>query len=163
MKCRHCSAELKHTFVDLGSSPPSNSYLSKEALKEAEQCYPLKVMVCDHCWLVQTEDFVKVDTMFASDYAYFSSYSTSWLDHAHRYVNMIIERFGYNEKSKVIEIASNDGYLLQYFQKKNIPVLGIEPSKNVAHAAREKGIETIIDFFSVNLFNFFELPSSIVM
>ena len=113
MKCRHCSAELKHTFVDLGSSPPSNAYLSKEALKEAEQCYPLKVMVCDHCWLVQTEDFVKADTMFASDYAYFSSYSTSWLDHAKDYVEKVSSKFYLNSNSIVVEIAANDGYLLQ--------------------------------------------------
>ena len=151
MKCRHCSAELKHTFVDLGSSPPSNAYLSKEALKEAEQCYPLKVMVCDHCWLVQTEDFVKVDTMFASDYAYFSSYSTSWLDHAKDYVEKVSSKFYLNSNSIVVEIAANDGYLLQYIKDKNIPCYGIEPTHSTAQAAREKGIEVVEDFFGVDV------------
>ena len=151
MKCRHCSAELKHTFVDLGSSPPSNSYLSKEALKEAEQCFPLKVMVCEHCWLVQTEDFVKVDTMFASDYSYFSSYSTSWLDHAKDYVEKVSSKFYLNSKSIVVEIAANDGYLLQYIKDKNIPCYGIEPTHNTAQAAREKGIEVVEEFFGVDV------------
>ena len=151
MKCRHCSSKLKHTFVDLGSSPPSNSYLSKEALKEAEQCYPLKVMVCNHCWLVQTEDFVKVDTMFASDYAYFSSYSTSWLEHAKDYVEKVSSNFYLNSNSMVVEIASNDGYLLQYIKDKNIPCYGIEPTHNTAQAARDKGIEVIEEFFGVDV------------
>ena len=151
MKCRHCSAELKHTFVDLGSSPPSNAYLSKEKLKEAEQCYPLKVMVCEHCWLVQTEDFVKVDTMFASDYAYFSSYSTSWLDHAKDYVEKVSSKFYLNSNSIVVEIAANDGYLLQYIKDKNIPCYGIEPTHSTAQAAREKGIEVVEDFFGVDV------------
>jgi SAM-dependent methyltransferase len=151
MKCRHCSAELKHTFVDLGSSPPSNSYLSKEALKEPEQYYPLKVMVCDYCWLVQTEDFVKVDAMFASDYAYFSSYSTSWLDHAKNYVEKIVSKFNLNSNNIVVEIASNDGYLLQYVRDKNIQCYGIEPTHGTAQVAREKGIEVVEDFFGVEL------------
>jgi SAM-dependent methyltransferase len=151
MKCRHCSSELKHTFVDLGSSPPSNAYLSKEALKEPEQWYPLKVMVCDHCLLVQTEDFVKVDTMFASDYAYFSSYSTSWLDHAKDYVEKVSSKFYLNSNSIVVEIAANDGYLLQYIKDKNIPCYGIEPTHSTAQAAREKGIEVVEDFFGVDV------------
>ena len=151
MMCRHCSAELKHTFVDLGSSPPSNAYLSKEALKEPEQWYPLKVMVCDHCLLVQTEDFVKVDTMFASDYAYFSSYSTSLLDHAKNYVEEVSSKFYLNSNSIVVEIASNDGYLLQYIKDKNIPCYGIEPTHSTAQAAREKGIEVVEDFFGVDV------------
>ena len=151
MMCRHCSAELKHTFVDLGSSPPSNAYLSKEALKESEQYYPLKVMVCEHCWLVQTEDFVKADTMFASDYAYFSSYSTSWLDHAKDYVEKVSSKFYLNSNSIVVEIASNDGYLLQYIKDKNIPCYGIEPTHSTAQAAREKGIEIVEDFFGVDV------------
>jgi SAM-dependent methyltransferase len=151
MKCRHCRAELKHSFVDLGSSPPSNSYLLKESLKEAEKCYPLKVMVCDYCWLVQTEDYVKEDTMFASDYAYFSSYSTSWLLHAKNYVEKVSSKFDINSKSMVVEIASNDGYLLQYVKDKNIPCYGIEPTHGTAQAAREKGIEVVEDFFGVDV------------
>ena len=151
MICRHCSAKLNHTFVDLGSSPPSNAYLSKEALKEAEQWYPLKVMVCDHCWLVQTEDFVKADAMFANDYAYFSSYSTSWLKHAKGYVEKVSSRFKLNSESMVVEIAANDGYLLQYVKDKNIPCYGIEPTNSTAQAAIEKGIEIIEDFFGVDV------------
>jgi len=151
MICRHCSAELNYTFVDLGSSPPSNAYLSKEALKEAEQWYPLRVMICDHCWLVQTEDFVKADTMFANDYAYFSSYSTSWLEHAKNYVEKVSSRFKLNGESVVVEIAANDGYLLQYVKDKNIPCYGIEPTNSTAKVAREKGIEIIEDFFGINV------------
>jgi SAM-dependent methyltransferase len=149
--CRHCSAKLNYTFVDLGSSPPSNAYLSKEALKEAEQWHPLRVMICDHCWLVQTEDFVKADTMFANDYAYFSSYSTSWLEHAKNYVEKVSSRFKLNGESVVVEIAANDGYLLQYVKDKNIPCYGIEPTNSTAKAAREKGIEIIEDFFGINV------------
>ena len=151
MKCRHCSAKLKHKFVDLGSSPPSNSYLPKEELNEPEKCYPLKVMVCDTCWLVQTEDFVEADTMFASDYAYFSSFSTSWLNHAKDYVNKMSSKFCLNSKSMVVEIASNDGYLLQYLKDSNIPCYGIEPTHNTAEAARDKGIEVVEEFFGVDL------------
>jgi ubiquinone/menaquinone biosynthesis C-methylase UbiE len=151
MICRHCNAELKHTFIDLGSSPPSNSYLSEEALKEPEEWYPLKVMVCEHCLLVQTEDFVKVDTMFANDYAYFSSYSTSLLDHAKNYVEEVSSKFSLNSNSTVVEIAANDGYLLQYIKDKNIPCYGIEPTHNTANAAREKGIEIVEEFFGVDV------------
>jgi SAM-dependent methyltransferase len=138
-------------FIDLVNSPPSNSYLTKEQLNEPEVFYPLKLFVCENCFLVQIDEIKKASEIFSHDYAYFSSYSTSWLEHAHRYVDMITERFGYDEQSQVMELASNDGYLLQYFQKQNISALGIEPSKNVAHAAQEKGIETIIDFFGVKL------------
>ena len=151
MRCRHCSTELTNTFIDLGSSPPSNSYVSKEALKEVEQCYPLRVMVCDHCWLVQTEDFVKVDEMFASDYAYFSSYSTSWLKHAKSYVEQVSSKFYLNSNSMVVEIAANDGYLLQFINDKNIPCYGIEPTHGTAQAAREKGIEIVEEFFGIDV------------
>jgi len=151
VNCRFCNNTLKHVFIDLVNSPPSNSYLTKEQLNEPEVFYPLKLFVCENCFLVQIDEIKKASEIFSHDYAYFSSYSTSWLEHAHRYVDMITERFGYDEQSQVMELASNDGYLLQYFQKQNIPVLGIEPSKNVAHAAQEKGIETIIDFFGVKL------------
>ena len=151
MRCRHCSTELTHTFIDLGSSPPSNAYIMKDALQEAERWYPLKVMTCDRCWLVQTEDFVKADEMFANDYAYFSSYSTSWLKHAKSYVEQVSSKFNLNSESTVVEIAANDGYLLQYVKDKNIPCYGIEPTHSTAQAAREKGIEIIEDFFGVEI------------
>ena len=121
MKCRHCNTELKHTFIDLGISPPSNAFLTKKALDKPEATYPLKVMVCDCCWLVQTEDFVRADEMFSMDYAYFSSFSTSWLNHAKSYVDSITSRLNLDENTMVVEIAANDGYLLQYVQNKGIP------------------------------------------
>ena len=148
MKCRHCNTELKHTFIDLGISPPSNAYLTKKALDKPEASYPLKVMVCDCCWLVQTEDFVRADEMFSMDYAYFSSFSTSWLNHAKSYVDSITSRLNLDENSTVVEIAANDGYLLQYVKNKGIPCYGIEPTHNTAKAARDKGIEIIEDFFN---------------
>lgn len=147
MNCRHCKTELNHVFIDLNSSPPSNSYLSETELNETEAWYPLKVMVCDNCWLVQTEDFVDVDEMFSDDYAYFSSFSASWLQHAEQYVEKVISRFSLNKNSNVVEIAANDGYLLQYVHNKKIPCYGIEPTKSTAVAARDKGIEIIEDFF----------------
>ena len=149
MKCRHCKTELNHVFIDLNSSPPSNSYLSEAELSETEAWYPLKVMVCDNCWLVQTEDFVDVDEMFSDDYAYFSSFSASWLQHAEQYVEKVISRFSLNKNSNVVEIAANDGYLLQYVHNKKIPCYGIEPTKSTAAAARDKGIEIIEDFFGI--------------
>ena len=149
MKCRHCSEELVNTFVDLGSSPPSNSYLNRSALKEPEKWYPLRVMVCEKCWLVQTYDFVGASKMFSKNYAYFSSFSTSWLEHAKAYVNKMTNMLQLNEKSMVVEVAANDGYLLQYVQQKNIPCLGIEPTHSTALAAREKGLEIIEEFFGV--------------
>ncbi|MDL1966995.1 MAG: class I SAM-dependent methyltransferase [Deltaproteobacteria bacterium] len=153
MKCRFCHHKLTHEFIDLVNAPPSNSFLTKKQLSEPEIFYPLKLMVCEECWLVQVDEYKKSEEIFNQNYAYFSSYSTSWLEHAKRYVEMIIGRFGFNEKSHVIEIASNDGYLLQYFQLKHIPVLGIEPATNVAMSAQEKGIETIEAFFGANLAN----------
>jgi 2-polyprenyl-3-methyl-5-hydroxy-6-metoxy-1,4-benzoquinol methylase len=151
MKCRHCKNELTTEFADLGFSPPSNSFLTKEQLNGSETFYPLKTMVCEKCFLVQIDEFAKHGDIFSADYAYFSSFSTSWLAHAKAYTEMMIERFGFNEKSLVIEIASNDGYLLQYFKEKGVPVLGIEPTANTAAAAKHKGIESIIDFFGVTL------------
>ena len=148
MKCRHCNTELKHTFIDLGSSPPSNAFLTKKALDKPETSYPLKVMVCDCCWLVQTEDFVRADEMFSMDYAYFSSFSTSWLNHAKSYVDSITSRLNLDENTTVVEIAANDGYLLQYVKNKGIPCYGIEPTHNTAKVARDKGIEIIEDFFN---------------
>jgi len=149
MKCRHCDAELANTFVDLGKSPPSNSYLSAAALNAPEKWYPLRVLVCEKCWLVQTEDFVGAGEMFSEDYAYFSSFSTSWLDHAKAYVDKMTNLLDLDDQSRVVEIAANDGYLLQYVQQKNIPCYGIEPTHSTAQAAREKGIEIIEDFFGV--------------
>lgn len=151
MKCRHCGTALTQSVIDLGSSPPSNSYLTKATLIEPEKWYPLKVMVCDHCWLVQTEDFVGAGEMFSEEYAYFSSFSTSWLAHAERYVNEMAERFHLDENSCVVEVAANDGYLLQYVRDRAIPCYGIEPTRSTAEAARQKGIEIIEDFFGVEL------------
>lgn len=151
MNCRFCNKLLTHEFVNLVNSPLSNSYLTKDQLNEPEVFYPLKLFVCEKCFLVQIDEYKKSNEIFNKNYAYFSSYSTSWLDHARHYVDMIIDRFGYNEQSQVMELASNDGYLLQYFKTNGIPVLGIEPAAIVAHAAREKRIKTIIDFFGVRL------------
>lgn len=151
MKCRHCDAELANTFIDLGSSPPSNSYLTEETIKKPEKWYPLRVLVCDQCWLVQTEDFVKVDEMFSEDYAYFSSCSTTWVEHARSYVDMVVRRFDLNSESNVVEIAANDGYLLQFIKEKGLSCYGIEPTKSTAAAARGKGIEIIGEFFGVAL------------
>ncbi|NOT52324.1 MAG: class I SAM-dependent methyltransferase [Chitinophagaceae bacterium] len=151
MLCRFCNTELQHVFIDLVNSPASNSFLAEEQLNEPEIFYPLKVYTCHNCFLVQVDEYKKSDAIFNSDYAYFSSYSSSWLAHAKKYTEKMVERFGYNENSQVIEIASNDGYLLQYFKEKNIPVMGIEPTENTARVAIEKGIKTIIEFFGVEL------------
>ena len=149
MNCRHCGTQLTETFIDLGSSPPSNAYLTEQTMKEPEKWYPLKVKVCDHCWLVQTEDFVGAGEMFSDEYAYFSSFSTSWLEHAKHYVEKMVSQFDLNKKSKVVEIAANDGYLLQYIKQKNIPCYGIEPTHSTAEAARGKGLEIIEAFFGI--------------
>ena len=151
MKCRHCHHETTHPFLDLGSSPPSNAYLTTATLNKPEKWFPLKVMVCDHCWLVQTEDFADANELFDADYAYFSSFSSSWLAHAQLYVKSMVERFKLDSHSRVIEVAENDGYLLQYVQARNIPCLGIEPTHSTAQAARGKGIEIIEEFFGVAL------------
>ncbi len=151
MKCRFCKSELSDVFIDLINAPASNSFLTKEELNEPEIFFPLKVYTCHTCFLVQIEEYKKSDAIFDNDYVYFSSYSTSWLAHARRYTEKIISRFNFNENSKVIEIASNDGYLLQYFHEKNIPVLGIEPTANTAEVAINKGIETVTEFFGVKL------------
>lgn len=150
MKCRHCQSKLSINFLDLGSSPPSNSYLSSKALSEIEIWYPLKVLVCEKCWLVQTEDFVREDAMFSADYAYYSSYSTSWLNHAKKYVQKMTEALPLNKDSLVVEVAANDGYLLQYVKEKGIGCYGIEPTLGTAQAAKEKGIEIIEEFFGVD-------------
>ncbi len=153
MNCRFCKTELKNEFINLGNSPASNSFLKEEELNEPEVFYPLKVYTCSNCFLVQVDEYKKSDAIFNSDYVYFSSYSKSWLKHAKDYTEMMIERFEMNEQSQVIEIASNDGYLLQYFKEKDIPVLGVEPTANTAKVAIDKGIETVIEFFSVAFAN----------
>jgi len=151
MKCRHCKADLSISFIDLGSVPPSNAYLTVEKLVLPEKWFPLKVGVCPVCWLVQTEDFAQANELFDPEYAYFSSFSTTWLAHAQRYVTDMVTRFGLNAKSHVVEVAANDGYLLQYVKKAGIPCLGIEPTTSTASAARQKGVDIIEDFFGVSL------------
>ena len=147
--CRNCGAKLEHTFVDLGMSPLANSYLDAVQLNQMEPFYPLHVHLCGACFLVQLEPVAKPEEIF-SDYAYFSSYSDSWLEHAKSYTEVAARRFGLNEKNWVVEIASNDGYLLQYFVAKGIPVLGIEPARNVAEEAIRRGIPTEVRFFGEN-------------
>jgi hypothetical protein len=151
MLCRFCRTPLHHEFIDLVNAPASNSFLSKEQLNEPEVFYPLKVFVCDSCFLVQVDEYKKSDAIFDSNYVYFSSYSTSWLAHAKQYTEMAAQRFGLTQKSLAVELASNDGYLLQYFVQRGVPVLGIEPTQNTAAVAREKGIETITEFFGTAL------------
>jgi SAM-dependent methyltransferase len=147
--CRICATPLRHTFIDLGMSPLANSYVKQACLSETERFFPLHAMVCSECFLVQLAAVTTPDLIF-SDYAYFSSYSDSWLDHARKYVEAVTERFDLNCKDWVVEIASNDGYLLQYFVAKGIPVLGIEPARNVAQAAIQRGIPTWIRFFGAD-------------
>ncbi len=144
--CRFCNHLLKFTLVDLGSSPLANNYISAEQIHQMEPFYPLRVYVCEQCYLVQLPVFQSSEEIF-SDYAYFSSFSDSWLQHAEDYVNCMIDRFEFDNSSQIIEIASNDGYLLQYFNERGIPVLGIEPAKNVAQAAQKAGIQTLEKFF----------------
>ncbi|MES1219989.1 MAG: class I SAM-dependent methyltransferase [Bacteroidota bacterium] len=151
MKCRHCNTELTHVFADLDYSPISNAMLSREQLNEPESYFPLKIFVCSNCFLVQIDEMQKADRIFDAEYTYFSSFSSSWLAHAKRYVDMMVSRFKFSKNSQVIEIASNDGYLLQYFKEYGIPVLGVEPTANTAKVAQEKGIPAIIDFFSTKL------------
>lgn len=151
MQCRFCNTTLQHVFIDLINCPASNSFLTKKQLDEPEMFFPLKVFTCHQCFLVQVDEYKKSDTIFNNEYVYFSSYSKSWLEHAKDYTDLMVERFGFNSSSRVIEIASNDGYLLQYFEEKNIPVLGIEPTANTAAVAKEKGIDSVIDFFGVRL------------
>ena len=151
MKCRFCQHELVHEFIDLVNSPPSNSFLTIDELNAPEVFFPLKLYVCDNCFLVQIDEYKKTEEIFSNTYVYFSSYSESWLAHAQEYADMITARLGLNDRSFVVEIASNDGYLLQYFIKKKIPCLGIEPAKSVADAARTIGIDVLCEFFGVPL------------
>ena len=152
LSCRFCNEPLTNIFVDLGISPLSNAFLKKEMLDNSEKKYPLCAYVCDNCFLVQLSEFEKPENIF-EEYAYFSSFSSTWIQHVQNYVNMMIKKFVFDEKNLVIEIASNDGYLLQFFKEKNIPILGIEPAVNVAKVAKDKGIPTLIKFFSTNTAN----------
>ncbi len=151
MKCRHCGSELHLPFLDLGNAPPSNAYLAQEAVRSPEIWFPLRILVCDSCWLVQTEDHAGREALFTQDYAYFSSFSTTWLAHAQRYVDQMIARFGLNASSCVVEVAANDGYLLKYVKQAGIPCYGIEPTTSTASAARDKGIDIVERFFGVEL------------
>lgn len=151
MKCRHCKNQLEHIFLDLGFAPPSNDYLSQLDLHKPESYFPLKLFVCERCWLVQTEDYNSADKLFRHDYAYFSSASSSWLAHAAAYTKMISERMTLNEGSYVVEIASNDGYLLKNFVAAGIPCLGIEPTECTARAAEALGISVLKEFFGARL------------
>ena len=147
MNCRGCGTALALPLIDLGTSPPSNAYVRANQLDQAEQWVPLKVAVCQQCWLVQTEDYTRADTLFDAEYAYFSSFSSTWLAHAERYVAEMAERFDLSADSRVVEIAANDGYLLQYVAKRGIPCLGVEPTRSTAEAARAKGLEIRELFF----------------
>lgn len=151
MRCRHCFAELTNTFLDLGFAPPSNAYLTEAGLTKPEKYYPLRVMVCDKCWLVQTEDYAQADQLFDSNYAYFSSTSKGWLKHAKLYCEKMTNMLGLNDKSLVIEIASNDGYLLKNFLAVNVPCIGIEPTASTAVVAEALGIPVLREFFGEQL------------
>jgi SAM-dependent methyltransferase len=147
MKCRHCQTELELEFLDLGNAPPSNAYLKEQDLRKPETTYPLRILTCTNCWLVQTEDYTEADELFNEDYAYFSSTSKGWLKHASDYCSMITKRLGLSENSFVVEIASNDGYLLKNFVETGIPCLGIEPTKSTAEAATAIGVPVRQEFF----------------
>ena len=151
MKCRHCAADLKFQLIDLGSAPPSNAYLTAISLRRPEKWFPLKVLVCESCWLVQAESYSRASELFNDEYAYFSSFSDAWLEHSKNYVGAMVDRFELNSSSHVVEVASNDGYLLQYVKQRGIPCLGVEPTASTANAARLKGIETVERFFGVEL------------
>jgi len=150
MRCRHCKTELQQVFLDLGHAPPSNAYLSEAALRAPEMTYPLKLFVCDNCWLVQTEDYAEADKLFSGDYAYFSSTSQGWLLHAKNYCQKITRLLQLNKDSFVIEVASNDGYLLKNFIAAGIPCLGIEPTDSTADAAESIGVPVLREFFGVS-------------
>jgi SAM-dependent methyltransferase len=151
VKCRHCQSELDILLADLRSSPPSNAYLSAAGLREPEKWYPLRVLLCPDCWLAQTEDYAGREELFSADYAYFSSFSSSWLDQCKAYASMMVERFALGAGSRVAEVAANDGYLLQFFRDKGIPCFGVEPTASTAAVARAKGIQIFEDFFGAQL------------
>lgn len=151
MKCRHCEQPLPAPFLDLGTAPPSNAYLRAEQLDQPELWFPLRLHVCEDCWLVQTADFAGREELFTPDYAYFSSTSVSWLEHARAYSEQVCARFALGTESKVVEIAANDGYLLQYFRERGVPCYGVEPTSSTANAARARGIEIVESFFGISL------------
>jgi hypothetical protein len=151
MKCRHCEAPVSLPLIDLGSAPPSNAYLSPERLHGPEAWLPLRVLVCESCWLAQTEDVAEAALFFDAEYAYFSGYSRTWLEHSRRYVDAMVERFGLGPDHRVVEVAANDGSLLQYVQQRGIGCLGIEPTASTAAAARAKGLEIVEEFFGTAL------------
>lgn len=151
MKCRHCSKEIAFQLIDLGTAPPSNAYLTQATISEPEQWFPLNVMVCESCWLVQVESSSRASDLFNDEYAYFSSFSDAWLRHSEAYVEQMVNLLDLDDSSMVAEIASNDGYLLQYVQSKDIPCYGVEPTASTALAARKRGIETVEEFFGVEL------------
>ncbi len=153
MKCRHCSSQLDVACLDLGTAPPSNSYLTKAQLSLPESYFPLRLLLCESCFLVQTEDFAQRESLFTKDYAYFSSYSSSWLAHAQTYVHAMRNRFSLNSDSLVVEVAANDGYLLQYVRALGIPCYGIEPTASTAAVAKQHGLEIIEEFFGEALAN----------
>ena len=150
MNCRHCETPLhpqQDLFIDLGSAPPSNAFLDADALLRAEASFPLKVLACPDCGLVQIDELQRHDALFSDDYVYFSSYSASWLAHAQAYVEQVVQRLGLGPRSLVMEVASNDGYLLQYLQQRDIPCVGVEPTESTARVARQRGIESLGEFF----------------
>ncbi len=151
MKCRHCRAEVSLPFVDLGSAPPSNAYLKPADLDRPERWFPLRVLACERCWLVQTQDFAAAEELFDADYAYFSGFSRSWLEHAERYVARMADMLSLGRDSHVVEVAANDGYLLQYVAGRGIPCTGIEPTASTAAAARAKGLSIVEEFFGTAL------------
>jgi hypothetical protein len=150
MKCRHCSSDLSLSLVDLGSAPPSNAYLTKTTLSVPEKWFPLRVSVCQQCWLVQTEDFADAHEMFDAEYAYFSGFSTSWVAHGELYISNMVSRFNLGHDSLVVEVATNDGSLLQFAKNRGIGSLGIEPTASTAAAARTKGLEIVEEFFGLH-------------
>lgn len=151
MTCRHCGAPLTVPFLDLGAAPPSNAFLTEARLRAPEVWYPLRLLVCTTCWLVQTEDYAGRDAIFTDDYVYFSSISTSWVAHARSYVETVCDRFGLGPSHRIVEVAANDGYLLQFVQARGVPCYGIEPTRSTADAARARGLEIVGEFFGTEL------------
>ena len=151
LQCRHCQAPVTLEFCDLGACPPTNSLIAPEREQEAERYWPLKTFVCTNCWLVQIDEMASAEDIFNDEYVYYSSFSTSWVAHAKRYAEHMMERYQYGPESRVLEIASNDGYLLQWFVKAGVPVIGVDPTANTAIAAREKGVDTVTEFFGEKL------------